>query len=730
MHPDTLNSQCSSARSLGRPVIAALLAATGMTVPAYGGVNWSWLGGDGDWLTTNWMANGAPVFGAPGTFGETDGQIHIGDLPAAHGDTVTMGLWESTAFTIFAESMEISNGATLDLGGSQLHTTGVLRLEDVGSTLIVRPSSSVVSTFDMWGRLDTAPGTVIELHNGSKSYLHGGSINNGSITGLGEIQFGLNDSDGFRNEGWIIPSNNGGMTLTQIGTGWIDLDGLTGDGQIRLDTPFSVLEVNAESMNDAFSGSIYMSPGSYLNMNVGGGWSTDSNGGILVIGNGTPNAASLIGGEHFSIGGNVGIAGDQGHLRVLAPATLESTAFSFLGPSGWLEFDGPTTVEGGAYIAGEEARIDFDGPTTMRGGEFTSFAASLADGGVFFNGPTEWDGQVTLNGVARQNGDAEVSSSLGAVITADTFDMDGASGDAHWDIHSNLAVNAEALQSNGASSFTGSMDIGGGLTAKLHMNMSEGPWSHYGEMHLTGGPHFNVFRISGSALQMYGNLVLESGRAGISSDLLISAISTVDIGPASAVLRVTGDTIVQPGAEFTGLGTISNGSDTEFSLSDGVSLNQIGLINDGVFEVGFGETIFSAGAASVDRFDSTADAIWKVTLGGHLAGDEHDLLIVSGGDAFLDGVLDVLLVDPGTGMFYPSIGDEFEILLAAGSVTGSFDHDPVTQVGSATYEWSVLYHPNSVVLRLDNIVPSPASGVILGAGGLFVARRRGRSRVL
>ena len=64
----------------------------------------------------------------------------------------------------------------------------------------------------------------------------------------------------------------------------------------------------------------------------------------------------------------------------------------------------------------------------------------------------------------------------------------------------------------------------------------------------------------------------------------------------------------------------------------------------------------------MDRFENAEGGTWLVDIGGYIAGDEHDLLIVSGGAAQLDGFLNVDLIDAGAGLFLPQIGDEFTVL--------------------------------------------------------------------
>jgi hypothetical protein len=132
-------------------------------------------------------------------------------------------------------------------------------------------------------------------------------------------------------------------------------------------------------------------------------------------------------------------------------------------------------------------------------------------------------------------------------------------------------------------------------------------------------------------------------------------------------------------------------------LEDGASLSQIGLTSRSVLELGA-----PAGAASVDRFQSDSAATLKLSIGGPIAGSQHDLLIVTGGGAALAGNLEVAL----DGGFAPHAGDEFTVLTAVGGVTGTFVNQPVTHAGGMTYRWQVLYNPNTVVLRVQSAEPA------------------------
>lgn len=697
---------------------ATLLAVAGLaTATLAGPIDFSWNAGNGLWTNANnWTPNRVP--GNP-PIGE-DHFVHIGDLGGVQNGTVLLE-WPGPPTLVYVNGLSLSNGMTLDTNGNQLGTFGAVSLTGAGTRLVVRHSTAPLNEYDVLGQLQLGAGGSMELHDDSLVGLASGSFSSGEISGRGTIRVG-----DFRNGGTIRPSPNGGISLVQGNADLMDLDGLSGNGQLSLITPFSQLSAEGVALHDSFSGAISVVPGALLNMNFDEGWEADAACVLNVAGFNNPAAASQINGSAMSFGGTMNVGAAEGHLRVLAPLTLQPSATVNIGDTDWVEFDGATTVLGGQYNLGAGGRLDFDGPASIRGGEFNTAGATLADGGVFFNGPTEWRGTTTINGAARQNGDATVSTPLGAVINAAKFDMDGESQHTHWDIHSGLVINAETISGNDANGFNGSMDIGGGFLSKLTVNLSEGAWNNLGETTLAGDQSLYLTRIAGSGMQLFGDLTVASGRVRIDAALLVASPSSVTFGQPSAALMTTGHTWVQSQAEFNGSGTLRNGPTGDMVFSDGVSLGGVGFQNDGLFEIGLGDGTISSGEAFVNWFDTTPTATWTVSLGGYLPGEEHDRLTVPTGAATLDGTIGVILADLGAGRFRPHIGDEFMILSAFGGVNGSFTNDPVTLAGGVTYEWSVLYNSSSVVLRLDNVLPSPGSMALLGAAGLIAIRRTRR----
>jgi hypothetical protein len=90
-------------------------------------------------------------------------------------------------------------------------------------------------------------------------------------------------------------------------------------------------------------------------------------------------------------------------------------------------------------------------------------------------------------------------------------------------------------------------------------------------------------------------------------------------------------------------------------------------------------------------------AALSIEIGGTAPGTEFDL-IAAGGVASLDGQLQVTLINA----FQPSIGDEFEFLMAAGGINGTFDLDVYSLPPlPANAFWSLAYEPTSVTLSVE-----------------------------
>lgn len=699
--------------------IAALVAVAGMAMPA-SAAPWHWNALGGSWSTANkWAPAVVPSNGA---------DVFIGSTAVAENATVVLDLDRELA------SLTITDGMTA-------HNTQTAWYDVAGDTVvsgknIVPGPFGLLTEYPSRLLLNGVDGLSLRTHDlvladGGRAVLDWAFVR---VLGMTTIDaesrmqgHGVVDSSGdgvkLRNDGTIRATNTEvPLRFRQFDAGTYDLDGISGNGVLDLQAVTAAeMRFDGTSLADSFSGTILMSPGARLTMDLSDGWTADA-GSVIEMETTPLYEIAMIDGQAMTLGGTVHVSGPGGWLNlemselVLTPSVRVNVAANNALTIGTVG-DTSTTVEGGEYHL--DGSMRFDGPTTMRGGAFTTDLSHPGTSKVRAFGATAWDGDVTIDGQWEQFGDATVIGP--STINAVRFDM-SAGAATSWQINHALTIKADALTVTGGMDVSSDIAIGGGLFSRLTMDLADGPWVHTGALDLTGNAAFFVDRIAGSGYELHGALTLPSGRAGISADIVIGASASVSLTSASSELRLTGDTWVQT-AEFLGSGTLLNGPMGVMTLSNGLSMDSVGFVNQGEFEIGIGEGLISAGLASMDRFENQADAVWSISLGGHAAGAEHDLLMVTGGETHLDGLMHVDLADLGGGTFLPSMGDEFLVLVSLGAISGTFANDPLTHFNGVSYEWSVVYTPHTVSLRLDGIVPAPGALALAGLTGLPLARR-------
>ncbi len=624
-----------------RSALAALLS-LGLSAPGLA-VDKSWNAGDGDWDdAANWTPFGEPL---------SDDAIRIGDLPGVQNGTVML-----TPPGSGYDFLEISSGMTLDMNNNELVSFGEAWVLGAGSRLIARPAVAGPNQHDFQGALHVGTGAHFEMYDNVDVRVFHGSASSGTIFGRGT--FYIASVTPFRNDGVIRPSNNGGLTVRQgtVGDQVIDLDGLTGNGQIDQDTPFAVLAIEAGSLADTFSGTITMVKGCGLNMDIIDGWTADAGSVIDILGSNDPNSATLIYGSDWVLDGTLNVNSFQAHLRVLSDVTIEDNAEVIVGFTDWLELDGATTVSGGSFLLGNAGVLDFDGQTTVQAGTFATNSSDPANGSVDFNGATTWNGGCDIDGAARQFGNAFVAGP--SVVNAATFDMDG-DGDTLWTVWNDLVINADSVQSDNPEDFHGTMTIASGA-GRLTMNLpgAEPLFSMAGEMNFVGHPAVFFTRYDGSAaLDLIGNLNV-SGKVAMDGALRASD-GVIDIGDANAVLRLDGGGLITTGCTFTGLGELRIGAGGNPLFAD-ADLGAVGLRNQGNLRL--------QSHVRADRFDGEAGSTWELSLEGTDPGVTYDVLSVAG-TATLGGELTVTLENN----FTPAPAAVFTVVTAA-TLAGVFDN--------------------------------------------------------
>jgi hypothetical protein len=131
------------------------------------------------------------------------------------------------------------------------------------------------------------------------------------------------------------------------------------------------------------------------------------------------------------------------------------------------------------------------------------------------------------------------------------------------------------------------------------------------------------------------------------------------------------------------------------------------------------------------NYTQSALGTYEVEVGGLLAGTEHDVLNISG-TATLGGTLNVSLIDLGSGLFTPHLGDSFDILTAE-TLSGSFSFLTLAALDPGL-RWDIGYLTDAIgttdVVRLQvAAVPIPSAVWLFGTGllGLVgMTRRRAR----
>ncbi len=680
------------------PILAALAGSMLAAVPAQAQpANWNTA--NGVWSTgANWFP------GAPAPLSS----VFIGNTAAAANATVTLNVNATVA------SLSITDGMGLNTTNRRLTVTGDTSVSGVNILhsrlrLEAGPNPSIITN-----DLSVGNGAVVQIRDGLAN-VSGQLVLSPDATLDGNGSF-IFTSPGLAllNGGRIEPADSGVLTLQNYEGGRFDLDGPNGVGVIDL-TAYDPslltgahLVASAAGLSDPFSGSILLAPQADLYMNLTEGWVADAPSEIIMTGlAGSPANTATIRGSPLDFAGSITLTGpagapaDAGRLSIFSEGlVLRPQTEVEVVPGGSLLLGGAMTTQidvlGGTYDVADSGRLTFNGPTNVEGGTFSTNTLFVNGGDINFSGPTTWDGVVNFSGYARQTGDATVVGPT--TINAGRFVMSQLAG-IDWTINNAFVINAESIGSTPGNGFAGDLFIEAGVLSRLTVNLTDlaDYWVINGHLHLQGVNDFTIIRVAGSPLHASGEVSVTGGRVQINADTwFLGCIVNID---PSAVLRMTGQTDVSHLADFQGAGLLRNAAAGVMSLSQGANLNQVGLTNDGILEI----SDDNAGAASVDRFTAAPGSVWNVDIGGQNGGPVRDLLIVSGGQAVLDGSLNVRVFDSSEGQHLPHPGDEFTILTSLSAVSGAFDANPVSIFDGRIYAWTIVYLPNAVVLRLDSV---------------------------
>lgn len=723
-----LRHECLMARVL---IGGATAAACALTASAQ--VK-NWNAGDGQWGAG---ALWTPL-GLPGLFH----QVSVGNMAAAENSTVTLNV------NALGQSLAITDGMTVATGASQLFISGPTTISGVNvvgsiwhySTLEVENGPAAVDatigalTLSDSGEVDIEGGHLVvnglfDIQDPSRLEATGGTI---TLNGNGAVAMRLSGH---------LALGAAELVIHQNGAGRIDLDGSTEGGDtlgiahsVPWTTDFAKLSINGTGLLDSMDNDIFMNRGNALTMNLSEGW-TLGPGAMLWFGSGPEEKPpTLVAGGHLNLAGGIRATYDNASGRITAPATLEPTSWIDLRVGGELVFENTVTVDGVAATLEEGAELSFDAATTLFGGAFSTHSTSVTDGYVEFDGATTYNGALTFNGYVRQDGAASVTGPT--TIDADRFDMDGTSGLTTWTIANSLVVNAEGIDTY-LNDFDGTINITGGALGKLTVNLDD-PTDRWtvdvapATLNLGGVAALMTTRIAGSPLDV-GGIIEVTNAVRIQADTRLLASALVDFQTPTSRLRLTGQSHVAAGSDFTGEGRLENQTDGTMTLEPFVNLGQTDLLNAGTLRIA---PLAGAGAGIVlaDQVIFEPTSIWSIDLGGDIGGIEHDVLHLSGAQSNLSGALEVDLIDLGGGLFLPEIGDSFIVLEApSSSLSGAFAGSPIAYVPNNAYIWTITKESDGagdrVRLTVANIVPCPGDvdgdglvdgvdlGILLGSWG-------------
>ncbi|QDU71554.1 hypothetical protein [Mucisphaera calidilacus] len=637
----------------------------------------------------NWTPSGLPLVGD---------DVFIGNLPGVENDFVRLDIDDTVA------NLTVNDGIGLILEGNRLVVSGTTTVSGENGPINNTIWTSRIQVRPVDGGLPGLDTDELIIED-EASVSVGNPIGNelgvlevdvlldvkstADVGGNGLIRLRGNGSRSLINDG-AIAALPGGLTITQLGTGLIDLDGNSGNGQIFASISdqngeAAKLTINGTGLWDSFNGEIRLTRGALLDMNLSNGWTTGTGSLVRVTGGGTsPDRTEIAGGLWTLADGILEVDGNAAQAMVTADVVIEPGVFVIVGVEDDLEFDGEADIQGGTYNLANNARLTFDGPTTVSGGLFNmeDFSFELEDR-VAFRGATSWQGNTTfLGGAVRQLGDAVVV--LPTTINATIIDMDG-SGDTEWVVTSELVINADQIDLSNQV-FNGRLEVGPGLSARATINLSDPQdrWRMGGELALIGNQLGFVTRLAGSEVELFGSL-FPSFNSQITADFNFISGSQTSWRSAFTRLRMQGETEVWAGANFIGGGTLVNGTDGEMAIEPGMDFGDSSLENEGVLRIGGGVGV---GQVSAAGFAQEADAVLKMQIFGSGESD-FDRLFVQG-EVSVAGTLELQV--PGAGFL--TYGTVIPLIDGVTRV-GAFD-EVVGQVVSSDFALAVVYPENAV----------------------------------
>ncbi|MGI9428667.1 MAG: beta strand repeat-containing protein, partial [Bythopirellula sp.] len=414
------------------------------------------------------------------------------------------------------------------------------------------------------------------------------------------------------------------------------------------------------------------------------GTTTIGPGGTLTLANGSFNTAELIvRGPNSNLALN-GISPTVGDFTLTNGATQVLTAAQSLVVSGTTHIQPGSvfSLTGGALTTGDllvDGALDFQAGTL----ELTAQGFTVGPDGLFgsilvlASGQhlkTSQDVAVDATGMLHLQDNSSVET---AVLTNQGIvELNGLTAN----LESTSFVNQGVLRGTGRVL----ADLDNHVLGDVRVQLNE-------RLLLQGVTHTNAGRIEviGGEIEFIGALTNAAGTGEIvardatlrfSGGLTNSGSMNLSFGTSDVFGDITNANtiIVSGGSSLTFYDQFVN--DGEHRTSDGSTSVFFGSVTGAGTFTGTGTTAFegdfqpgniAAGISFSGDVGFGPAASREIEMGGTAPGTEFDMLAIDG-LASLDGTLLVDLFDGGAGLFEPAAGDSFEIISAAGGLTGQF----------------------------------------------------------
>jgi fibronectin-binding autotransporter adhesin len=658
---------------------------------------------------------------------------------ALNGNAITGNLDFATYGNAYAL---LTGGVTFDQGTLNLATSQGLQLLNSNTSLTIG-SNGIVQGY----------GNIYEAYGGTTL------TNNGIINANISAQTLALATSNFTNNG-LLEATNGGILLLETYNPTTNNGTLTADNSlIHIQGGTFTAGANSQLIQQG-TGQILVD-GATLNgpLSVTGALGLTFNG----SGNNILNGNAITGNLDFATYGNAyafltgGVTFDQGTLNLATSQGLQlrdSNASLTIGSNGIVQgygnieeyYGGATLTNNGtlnANIAGQTLTIStgnfINNTTTTASNGATLFLPSIStinngtltadnslihiQGGTFTAGANsqliqQGTGQILVDG-ATINGPLAISGTTGLTFNGSGNNI--LNGNA-------ITGNLDFATYNNAYAF-----LTGGVTfdqGTLNLATSQGLQLRDSNASLTIGSN-GIVQGYGNIEEYYGGTTLTNNgtlNANIASQTL--AVSIDNVTNAGKVNVAAGSTLtVSSTLNQTGGNTNADGT---LQANGGVSMTGGTLTGTGTVEgnvTNSGGTVRPGdllGALSIaGSYTQSIGGTTEIDLGGVTPGTYGQLNV--SGLAQLGGELAVKVV-PG---FMPTVGETFDFL-TYGTLSGTYNSLVALDPG---YSYSLSFSGDNGILTVDTIgsssVPETSTfvtaGLMLGAGGLLLRRRRARA---